>query len=483
MKRFAVTVVLFSLLIGQPLMAAEIQVNPGDSIQSAINSAGNGDTVRVAAGIYNGNILIRDKSIQLIGASKDTTFLRGDGTDSVVTLFNAGTSKVDGFTISGGTRSTHNEYDNVGGGFYCYAGSPTISNNIIEENDSRYSGETARGGGGIYSGDADIKITDNIIRNNHSGFGGGVYVSGGTAVIIRGNTIEGNICNTDHGGGLAVASPNAEISDNYILNNKVDNDYGWGGGIIIFGEDAKNVKLSYNTVTGNHAPSLGGGTFIDDGAEAVLEHELIYGNTSEEGASGVYVDGAGGGDPGDAGSKATLVHCTIADNKEDDGTRRGGAGIYVQGNSEVIVRNCIFWKNMDISKNAPDDFGVDESSAITVTYSISEEAISGIGNKKEDPLFVNAAEGNYHLKSASPGIDAGDPASGYANEPAPNGGRANMGRYGNTSEAANLISLEYAISVLKLLTGMNLPIPVSDINNDNRIGLAEAVYILQKIAQ
>jgi len=30
---------------------------------------------------------------------------------------------------------------------------------------------------------------------------------------------------------------------------------------------------------------------------------------------------------------------------------------------------------------------------------------------------------------------------------------------------------------------MNIPIPVSDINNDNRIGLEEAIYILREIAR
>lgn len=66
-----------------------------------------------------------------------------------------------------------------------------------------------------------------------------------------------------------------------------------------------------------------------------------------------------------------------------------------------------------------------------------------------DPLFVGG--GDYHLQSAggrwngsawvadtgtSHCIDAGDPASAYANEPAPNGGRINLGCYGNTAEAS-----------------------------------------------
>jgi len=66
-----------------------------------------------------------------------------------------------------------------------------------------------------------------------------------------------------------------------------------------------------------------------------------------------------------------------------------------------------------------------------------------------DPLF--AGNGDYHIQSAggrwngsdwvtdavtSPCIDAGDPASVYANEPVPNGGRINLGCYGNTAQAS-----------------------------------------------
>ena len=37
-------------------------------------------------------------------------------------------------------------------------------------------------------------------------------------------------------------------------------------------------------------------------------------------------------------------------------------------------------------------------------------------------------------------MDAGDPQSYYLSEPSPNGGRANAGRYGNTSEATTSAS-------------------------------------------
>jgi hypothetical protein len=68
-----------------------------------------------------------------------------------------------------------------------------------------------------------------------------------------------------------------------------------------------------------------------------------------------------------------------------------------------------------------------------------------------DPLFASAAGHDFHLQSAagrwtvgglvrdaatSPCIDAGDPASAFANEPLPNGNRINLGFEGNTAQAS-----------------------------------------------
>ena len=53
-----------------------------------------------------------------------------------------------------------------------------------------------------------------------------------------------------------------------------------------------------------------------------------------------------------------------------------------------------------------------------------------------DPRYRDSRNGDFHLLAGSELIDAGNPLSPYANEPSPNGGRINIGRYGNTAEAA-----------------------------------------------
>jgi hypothetical protein len=76
-----------------------------------------------------------------------------------------------------------------------------------------------------------------------------------------------------------------------------------------------------------------------------------------------------------------------------------------------------------------------------MTCSLSGEAWSGTGNIQDDPLFVDAANADFHLNNStqncSPAIDSGDPASDFASESQDNGARINMGVYGNTAEAAN----------------------------------------------
>jgi hypothetical protein len=75
------------------------------------------------------------------------------------------------------------------------------------------------------------------------------------------------------------------------------------------------------------------------------------------------------------------------------------------------------------------------SGSLNITYSDVQGGYPGTGNINADPLFVSSTNGDYHLSGPSPCIDAGNPASDYSLEPEPDGGRINMGAYGNTPEA------------------------------------------------
>lgn len=125
-----------------------------------------------------------------------------------------------------------------------------------------------------------------------------------------------------------------------------------------------------------------------------------------------------------------------------------------------VIKNSIIAGNTTTLElqgtNAQEDKGKN------ITYSClygtaKDDSLSdyGTGCIAKDPCFADAASGDFHLKSAagrwngttwvkdtvtSPCIDAGETSAAYANEPTPNGNRANMGAYGNTTEASKSAS-------------------------------------------
>ena len=74
------------------------------------------------------------------------------------------------------------------------------------------------------------------------------------------------------------------------------------------------------------------------------------------------------------------------------------------------------------------------SGDIGTTFGEGDVSLSSI----EDVLFIDISSGNevntIVIQTGSPAID-GDPNDNYSIEPSPNGGRINVGAYGNTADA------------------------------------------------
>ncbi|MDD5688264.1 MAG: right-handed parallel beta-helix repeat-containing protein [Elusimicrobia bacterium] len=112
-------------------------------------------------------------------------------------------------------------------------------------------------------------------------------------------------------------------------------------------------------------------------------------------------------------------------------------------------------------------YPLDFTFTYTDFWSNGFSAPAGTGNISTNPFFNNAANGDFHIKSqygrwtgtswvndtvTSPCLDAGDPVSSYSNEPFYNGGRINIGAYGNTTEASKSLSDEITPSVVANLS-------------------------------
>jgi serine protease len=197
------------------------------TIQAAINAAVNGDTVRVAPGIYVENINFLGKAITVASeGGANVTTIDGNQTGPVVrfTSHEGSSSVLEGFTIRNGyanytgtdgggiiivetspivrlNRIINNKGCN-GPGVAIWSGSPLFQWNTISDNTTF--GCSGTGGAGIlirFPGTP--QILENVIANNFAtNGGGGLHIEGGAAPLIRGNVITGNQASL--GGGIEI---------------------------------------------------------------------------------------------------------------------------------------------------------------------------------------------------------------------------------------------------------------------------------------
>jgi len=142
--------------------------------------------------------------------------------------------------------------------------------------------------------------------------------------------------------------------------------------------------LANCTITGNSA-SHGGGVHCEENSHPTLANCAITNGTAYFG-SGLYCDS----------SSPSLINCTIAGNWTYGPT--GGSVYCRESASFPTLTNCILFNE---SHELVGD------STFSVTYCCIQDGWPGEGNIDEDPRFVDAANGDYHLLADSPCIDVG----------------------------------------------------------------------------
>ena len=438
---------------------------PYRSIQAAIMNAVSSDTIQVAVGMY-GPTDNQGRSLVVSGGypgANSADYDAGLGGDFLTPIPDPALTVISGGPDSIGVVLTRFDFDpfsltlsnltvsNSMKGIVCdaliswpHVENVTISDCIIENNGEI--GVTSLGAGVVVLGNGH-QLLNNIIRNNHGGRGAGISGNTGTgdSLLVEGNLIENNTGYDDHCAGVYLGGY-AEIRNNIIAGNQLQNSYGWGGGVLILG----TAHMSGNVIMNNYCPSYGGAVFVDEGGILYMDHDLVYNNSTSIEGAGIAADYGGPGS-----SYVNLTNCTIANNHAPGGL--GGNAVFVDVSSFATANNCIFHGNGD-------DFHVTGGSSLTVTYTLSEEPLAGQGNFQADPLFADTANGDFHLRSTagrydpflqnwvidgvhSPAIDAGDPSSSYANEPWPHGSRINLGYAGNTAYASLSNSTGSAVHV------------------------------------
>ena len=253
-------------------------LNPGLSpgalafktIKRALLSAVSTDTISVAGGTYNmasGEVfpIAPTSGVKLIGESARTTMIDATGASSrVVTVTGASSTRIEGFTVTGGNdMAPVPPADSTGGGIFCGPGdNTTITRNIFFNNVVKgYNGMNVVAnfpeggnafGGGLYiSIDSSTVVTNNLFRYNSAIGGTGVSsVVGGTGGVAA-------------GGGIYVANaPNSNVIDNTFYSNGVTGGTGGnssGGGAGGTGGAALGAGgFTQDVVMEQHRPFQGG---------------------------------------------------------------------------------------------------------------------------------------------------------------------------------------------------------------------------------
>jgi len=406
-KRFYLGFVLTTSVAVSIANAATINV-PADqpTIQAGINAASNGDTVLVAPGTYTENINFMGKAITVTSSAGAKTTIIDGGQVAPVATFSSGE----------GSKSILRRF--------------TLQNGVATV-------DSSFGGGGVSIGGSSPTIADNIIQNNSAcGDGGGIAVSAGSP-LIKDNTIKNNFQSGCEGGigggGIAVLSAgSAQIIGNKIQNNAWP---GNGGGIAL---DAAGTPTIMNNIISNNsaAGGQGGGIYIiNDSTNALIVQNLFYGNTGSQGGA-IYLGIPDGSPP------PVLVNNTIIGGT---GATQGSA-VYATGFDSHVQ----FFNNLMIGlsgQNAVYCDGTYSHKPPTFTnndaYSPSGSGLEGTcaseskknGNISLDPLFVNPKHNKYQLQSGSPAINTGDisapdlPKKDLAGKPRTVDGTVDMGAY------------------------------------------------------
>ncbi|MEC9072618.1 MAG: hypothetical protein VX938_09580, partial [Myxococcota bacterium] len=113
-----------------------------------------------------------------------------------------------------------------------------------------------------------------------------------------------------------------------------------------------------------------------------------------------------------------------------------------QADNPIPVTNSIFSGIQDYGSvfdnaiRSSHEGWVEASYNLLVETEFTSEVVEGQGVLRvEDRPYVPGDDA-LHIRAGGASVDAGDPTAPYENEPEPNGGRMNMGYYGNTVEAS-----------------------------------------------
>ena len=330
---------LAALCLSLPAMAADRLVpSQYPTIQAAVNAAQSGDNIVVSAGLHAAQIDISGKSITLVGAGADRTFVDGLSSTRLLSISNVpspgvtirdlafrnGMSGDDGagiLILNSRAKLTRcaivdcvasrdvgcawcNPVSLFGGGVYIGSGSHVtiqdseISRNQVKQSFFAWGAGGEIGGAGIYVVGALVELErvqckqNQLVGNDYPppannndirGFGAGIHARDNATLtlldcVIEANAILGDRCDAGHGAGLYCLSSTLSVNRTAILANVSRSPHGLneGAGVWFSGGsgDIVDSRLWLNFASSGAAAEPGSGVFAGSGGLSLRNSDL-----------------------------------------------------------------------------------------------------------------------------------------------------------------------------------------------------------------
>ncbi len=377
-----------------PSAGAEIiTVGPGlgvfdhITITAAVAASVSGDEIVVEPGLYPENLVIGAKTITIRrSATPGEVTIFGQSLGSVIDASSANLTLRD-LTLSGGAAP-------VGAGVYAPSNSTLVVENcVIESNHASGGSELA---GAIYASKS-LVMRDSVVRNNSAtGRAGGVELRGAGPHLIEDCLFENNAAGTtnttnESGGAIVVSvfANEVRVTRTTFRNNS---STGRGGAVAIFDFSTRFDDCTFET---NTSPR-GGALWISDGDLVRANNCLFVGNDASAFGGVTYNE-----------EIFEAVNCTFVGNTDSSDT---DSFWDTRVDSQTLLLNCV------VTNPGAGSYG--GIGIFLPAFSLIPEAPSATpdidGNFNADPMFVDAAGGDYRLFAGSPAIDAGDSLGGIS---------------------------------------------------------------------